>query len=164
MPEQIRLKVGGVTPQQMAVYEEFARNIPGFLPMTERDTAMFIPKPTLPIEPQPHPPTPFQMPQSVPSDDLATLFEKLAMEVDQFVQATSGSSTYALLSSNMLVIRDMLITAMHNRELVSTVAIIQKVNYHLFFERILIKNNFLVCRGLTRKRNAKRFGACDASL
>merc|ERR1719210_438874 len=28
MPEQIRLKVGGVTPQQIAVYEEFARNIP----------------------------------------------------------------------------------------------------------------------------------------
>lgn len=46
MPEQIRLKVGGVTPQQMAVYEEFARNIPGFLPLSERDTqALFMPKP-----------------------------------------------------------------------------------------------------------------------
>lgn len=46
MPEQIRLKVGGVTPQQMAVYEEFARNIPGFLPLSERDTqALLIPKP-----------------------------------------------------------------------------------------------------------------------
>jgi len=33
MPEQIRLKVGGVTPQQMAVYEEFSRSIPGFIPM-----------------------------------------------------------------------------------------------------------------------------------
>ena len=33
MPEQIRLKVGGVTAQQMAVYEEFSRNIPGFIPM-----------------------------------------------------------------------------------------------------------------------------------
>lgn len=46
MPEQIRLKVGGVTPQQMTVYEEFARNIPGFLPLSDRDAAaMFIPKP-----------------------------------------------------------------------------------------------------------------------
>ena len=46
MPEQIRLKVGGVTPQQMAVYEEFARNIPGFLPLSERETqALFVPKP-----------------------------------------------------------------------------------------------------------------------
>lgn len=41
MPEQIRLKVGGVTPQQIAVYEEFARNIPGFLaapPITTPET------------------------------------------------------------------------------------------------------------------------------
>ncbi|XP_011335843.1 CCR4-NOT transcription complex subunit 1 isoform X2 [Ooceraea biroi] len=46
MPEQIRLKVGGVTPQQMAVYEEFARNLPGFQPLSERDTqALFMPKP-----------------------------------------------------------------------------------------------------------------------
>lgn len=46
MPEQIRLKMGGVTPQQMTVYEEFARNIPGFLPLSERDTqALFMPKP-----------------------------------------------------------------------------------------------------------------------
>lgn len=46
MPEQIRLKATGVTPQQMTVYEEFARNIPGFLPLTERDTqALFMPKP-----------------------------------------------------------------------------------------------------------------------
>uniref|UniRef100_H2YFJ9 CCR4-NOT transcription complex subunit 1 n=1 Tax=Ciona savignyi TaxID=51511 RepID=H2YFJ9_CIOSA len=35
MPEQIRLKVGGVTPQQTAVYEEFARCIPGFLPSND---------------------------------------------------------------------------------------------------------------------------------
>lgn len=48
MPEQIRLKVGGVTPPQMAVYEEFARNIPGFLPLSERDSnALFMPKPTI---------------------------------------------------------------------------------------------------------------------
>jgi CCR4-NOT transcription complex subunit 1 len=33
MPEQIRLKVGGVTPQQIAVYEEFSRCIPGFQPV-----------------------------------------------------------------------------------------------------------------------------------
>lgn len=46
LPEQIRLKVGGVTPQQMAVYEEFARNIPGFQQLNDRDTqALFMPKP-----------------------------------------------------------------------------------------------------------------------
>lgn len=33
MPDKIRLKVGGVTSSQMAVYEEFGRNIPGFQPL-----------------------------------------------------------------------------------------------------------------------------------
>ena len=32
LPEKIRLKLGGVTQSQMSVYEEFTRNIPGFLP------------------------------------------------------------------------------------------------------------------------------------
>lgn len=45
MPEQIRLKVGAVTSLQTAVYEEFARNIPGFLPLSDRETAIFLPKP-----------------------------------------------------------------------------------------------------------------------
>ena len=46
MPEPIKLKLTGVTPQQMAVYEEFARNIPGFQPLSDRDSrALFMPKP-----------------------------------------------------------------------------------------------------------------------
>lgn len=60
MPEQIRLKVGGVTPQQMGVYEEFARNIPGFQPLSERDTALFLPKPEPSL-----PPTPPVLPPSL---------------------------------------------------------------------------------------------------
>ena len=45
MPEQIRLKVGGETPQQIAVYEEFARNIPGFLPLSEPSLPAGVAKP-----------------------------------------------------------------------------------------------------------------------
>ena len=45
MPEQIRLKVGGETPQQIAVYEEFARNIPGFLPLSEPSLPPGVAKP-----------------------------------------------------------------------------------------------------------------------
>ena len=44
LPERIKLNVGGVSPSQLAVYEEFSRNIPGFLPITERDAAQFAPK------------------------------------------------------------------------------------------------------------------------
>lgn len=126
MPEAIRLKVGGVTPQQMAVYEEFARNIPGFLPLTERD---FLLKPSINMEPQPHPSTPFQVTQVLASDDVVALYEKLALEVDQFVQATNGQTAYTVMNSNMQVIRDCLITAIHNREVVSAVTVVQKVLY-----------------------------------
>ena len=35
MPDPIRLKVGAVPPQQAAVYDEFARIIPGFKVGTE---------------------------------------------------------------------------------------------------------------------------------
>lgn len=30
-----KLQVGGVDPKQLAVYEEFARNVPGFLPSND---------------------------------------------------------------------------------------------------------------------------------
>ncbi|XP_054165262.1 CCR4-NOT transcription complex subunit 1-like [Oppia nitens] len=41
MPEAIRLKVGPVTQQQMNVYEELGRNIPGFLsPITDSPNSM----------------------------------------------------------------------------------------------------------------------------
>ena len=44
MPEQIRLKVGG-EEQQIAVYEEFARNIPGFLPLSMPSLPAGVAKP-----------------------------------------------------------------------------------------------------------------------
>lgn len=47
MPEQIRLKVGGPTSGQFSVYDEFGRNIPGFQPLSERDSSLVIPKVTL---------------------------------------------------------------------------------------------------------------------
>lgn len=49
MPEPIRLKVGGISTAQFSVYDEFARNIPGFQPMSERDAALFIPKSNVPV-------------------------------------------------------------------------------------------------------------------
>ena len=44
MPERIQLKVGGASSQQSAVYEEFARNVPGFKPLTERELLSILPK------------------------------------------------------------------------------------------------------------------------
>lgn len=49
MPEQIRLKVGGIPANRFSVYDEFARNIPGFQAMSERDAALFLPKTNIPV-------------------------------------------------------------------------------------------------------------------
>lgn len=131
MPEQIRLKVGGVTPQQMAVYEEFARNIPGFLPLTERDTALFMPKPTLPQEPQPLPATPFPgAPIPVASDDITTVYEKLAVEIEQFTQLNGGLNTFANLNTNMHMLHECLVLARRNsRDIVTAMTLLQRVSF-----------------------------------
>ncbi|KAF2893609.1 hypothetical protein ILUMI_12564 [Ignelater luminosus] len=129
MPEAIRLKVGGVTSQQMAVYEEFARNIPGFLPLTERDAALFIHKPTVALEPQPHPPTPFQPSQNViaAADDMSAVYEKLAVEVEQFVQAISTQASFSAMNSNLHILHECLMHAIRSRDLVlSGMNLVQK--------------------------------------
>ena len=48
MPDPIRLKVGQAPAAQAAVFDEFARNIPGFKPLTEREAQqMTINKPAV---------------------------------------------------------------------------------------------------------------------
>ncbi|KAG5879168.1 hypothetical protein JTB14_029970 [Gonioctena quinquepunctata] len=128
MPEQIRLKVGGISSSQMAVYEEFARNIPGFLP-NERDATILIQKQNLtPIEAQQsHPSTPFPIPQTgLATDDLTLLYEKLVLEVEQFVQQTSAQAQYTHMNANMLMIRDCLMLMLRSRDLTPPQAIVQK--------------------------------------
>lgn len=50
MPDRIRLKVSGISNTQFSVYDEFARNIPGFQPMTERDATLLLQKtPSIPV-------------------------------------------------------------------------------------------------------------------
>lgn len=49
MPEQVRLKMGAASNQQFAVYTEFARTIPGFIPMNERDINLLMPKNTIQV-------------------------------------------------------------------------------------------------------------------
>lgn len=44
MPEAIRIKPGQVTPAQRAVYDEYARHIPGFKPLSEREAAAITPR------------------------------------------------------------------------------------------------------------------------
>lgn len=117
MPEPIRLKVGGLTPSQMAVYEEFGRNIPGFLP-NERDATILMQNPLMnQLEPQPHPSTPFPINQAVLANDEVTLvFEKYIAEIEQFVQLTSSQAQYSLMNTNMLRVRDCILHFLRTRD------------------------------------------------
>lgn len=50
------LQVGGVDPKQLAVYEEFARNVPGFLPSNDLSQPTgFLAQP-MKVSPLPPPP------------------------------------------------------------------------------------------------------------
>lgn len=44
LPDILRSKVGLPPPQMIGVYEEFARNIPGFQPLDREAVSLFIPK------------------------------------------------------------------------------------------------------------------------
>ncbi|KAK7790471.1 hypothetical protein R5R35_006209 [Gryllus longicercus] len=128
MPEQIRLKVGGVTPQQMAVYEEFARNIPGFLPLTERDAAMFIPKPVT----------------TYGSDEIGTMYDKLVSEVEHFLQPVLGSQGVISSSchvNNLHKLLEALLIARRSRDVMSAVSLLQKAVEGLMDGLVQTNNN-----------------------
>nr|CAD7424776.1 unnamed protein product [Timema monikensis] len=113
MPEQIRLKVGGVSPHQMVVYEEFARNIPGFLPLNERDAAMFIPKPV----------------NTYGTDEIGSMYDKLINELELYLQSVLGSQ--GVMSSNCLVgnlhsFHEALLVARRSRDVMSAATLLQK--------------------------------------
>lgn len=77
IPEQIRLKVGAVTPQQLAVYDEFARNIPGFQTLTD----MMLPSGARP--------PPLSAQESIPH-----LYEKIAAEIETHSQLITNPTPF----------------------------------------------------------------------
>lgn len=126
MPEQIRLKVGGVTPPQMAVYEEFARNIPGFLPITEQD-AMFLPKPVPISSQQQHQQQQLQQQQQQPhsqqqafGSDEATAFlvltERISAELEHTIQASTNLAPQSPLVPMLHSLREGLLLTRSNRD------------------------------------------------
>ncbi|XP_014252247.1 CCR4-NOT transcription complex subunit 1 isoform X3 [Cimex lectularius] len=123
MPEHLRLKVGGVTPQQTAVYEDLARNIPGFQPLTERDTAIFIPKPVDSMTIVPSFPSAIpQMAYSTGGDELDSIFDKLTTELDHYVQTVLGNHTLPAVHN----ILDLLVLTRRNREDLYAMSLVQK--------------------------------------
>lgn len=65
---------------------------------------------------------------SLAADDMAAIYDKLVLEVEQFVQATGGQTSYTTINTNMLMLRDCLVHVARNRDIVASHAVIQKVN------------------------------------
>ncbi|XP_072169675.1 CCR4-NOT transcription complex subunit 1-like [Diadema setosum] len=111
MPEQIRLKVGGVPQGQIAVYEEFARSIPGFLPTPEANQPPgFLAKLT----------------QSYAVDEITQIYDKCIAEIDQHLQYIGQmmpQGQHAQILHNLL---ESVMVARNSREIVTAVACLQK--------------------------------------
>ncbi|XP_067853724.1 CCR4-NOT transcription complex subunit 1 isoform X1 [Heptranchias perlo] len=112
MPEQIRLKVGGVDPKQLAVYEEFARNIPGFLPSNDiSQPTGFLAKP---------------MQQAWATDDIAQIYDKCITELEQHLHAippTLAMNPQAQALRNLL---EAVVMARNSRDAIAALGLLQK--------------------------------------
>lgn len=135
MPEQIRLKVGGVTAAQMTVYEEFARSIPGFV----------APQPGQLIEPFPKP-IPESQPTLLPQsdvhvndthksympDDVVHILGKCAAEIEQHIHHMEQQVQQMMLNpaaqhlAQLHNLLDMVVNARVTRDNLSSLRLIRK--------------------------------------
>ncbi|CAK8681219.1 CCR4-NOT transcription complex subunit 1-like isoform X2 [Clavelina lepadiformis] len=110
MPEQIRLKVGGVTQLQTTVYEEFAHCIPGFLPSNDSSQPSgFLSKPM----------------QSWAVDEMTQVYERCIAELEQRIQMM-GLKQNTPLFSQLQSLHESLVLARNSREVVTALALLQK--------------------------------------
>ncbi|KAK2550448.1 CCR4-NOT transcription complex subunit 1 [Acropora cervicornis] len=85
MPEQIRLKVGGVNANQTAVYEEFARSIPGFQPPQAGES--------ITTPPLPKPVGILGNAEAFMPDEVVQILNKCAAEIEQHLHAIIAPQT-----------------------------------------------------------------------
>ncbi|XP_075261822.1 CCR4-NOT transcription complex subunit 1-like isoform X2 [Convolutriloba macropyga] len=149
MPEQLRMKVGTVTPKQLVVYEEFGREIPGFAN-----------RPMAAIAPSQHPaqqqgtapnttgvlddPRNAQLgvlggqqlgggsgsggsaSSATSSDDLGYMYNKMCNELEQHLKACSAQHSNSRLFHNMQSLLDFVILARSSRDNMATVQLLSK--------------------------------------
>lgn len=130
MPEQIRLKVGGTSNAQFAVYEEFARNIPGFQQVSDRDAATFIPKATVPESAVPYttPYTAMAQTHGTPfgSDEFPVLYEELGNKMETFISSAINVNALHAQLTNMHSLLDCLLVVRRTRDNLSAVNLLNK--------------------------------------
>ena len=120
MPEPIRLKVGPVPATQAAVYEEFAKNIPGFKPLTDREAASITLKPGATEQP-----AQAVTPNLPATDDCVVILDDVHSKLQPFIeQCTSLPPTPHMASLNQLL--ESLHVARTSKEVSSVIVLIGK--------------------------------------
>ncbi|KAM4720886.1 CCR4-NOT transcription complex subunit 1 isoform 2-T2 [Rhinophrynus dorsalis] len=113
MPEQIRLKVGGVDPKQLAVYEEFARNVPGFLPTNDlTQPTGFLAQP--------------MKQQAWATDDVAQIYDKCITELEQHLHAISPTLAMNPQSQALRSLLEAVALARNSRDAIAALGLLQK--------------------------------------
>ncbi|KAG8437274.1 hypothetical protein GDO86_008106 [Hymenochirus boettgeri] len=113
MPEQIRLKVGGVDPKQLAVYEEFARNVPGFLPTNDlTQPTGFLAQP--------------MKQQAWATDDVAQIYDKCMTELEQHLHAVPPALSMNPQSQALRSLLEAVALARNSRDAIAALGLLQK--------------------------------------
>ncbi|XP_023618628.1 CCR4-NOT transcription complex subunit 1 isoform X6 [Myotis lucifugus] len=112
MPEQIRLKVGGVDPKQLAVYEEFARNVPGFLPTNDLSQPTgFLAQP---------------MKQAWATDDVAQIYDKCITELEQHLHAIPPALAMNPQAQALRSLLEVVVLSRNSRDAIAALGLLQK--------------------------------------
>uniref|UniRef100_A0A8B9JAI4 CCR4-NOT transcription complex subunit 1 n=1 Tax=Astyanax mexicanus TaxID=7994 RepID=A0A8B9JAI4_ASTMX len=111
MPEQIRLKVGGVDPKQLAVYEEFARNVPGFLPSNDLSQPTgFLAQPM----------------KAWPTDDMAHIYDKCISDLEQHLHAIPPALAMNPQAQALRSLLEAVVMARNSRDGITALGLLQK--------------------------------------
>ncbi|KRG04047.1 uncharacterized protein Dmoj_GI19666, isoform F [Drosophila mojavensis] len=105
LPEPVRLKVGPAPPTLYAVYSEFARSIPGFQQMSDRDIALFVPKPQ-----------DLQPPNVFANDESSMVYAEVASKMEAFMNTAINVPTLQLQASKMHVLLNALMATRRLRD------------------------------------------------
>ncbi|XP_071200107.1 CCR4-NOT transcription complex subunit 1 isoform X20 [Salvelinus alpinus] len=113
MPEQIRLKVGGVDPKQLAVYEEFARNVPGFLPSNDLSQPTgFLAQP--------------MKQQAWATDDVAQIYDKCMADLEQHLHAIPPALAMNPQTQALRSLLEAVALARNSRDGIAALGLLQK--------------------------------------
>ncbi|XP_076878153.1 CCR4-NOT transcription complex subunit 1 isoform X11 [Brachyhypopomus gauderio] len=128
MPEQIRLKVGGVDPKQLAVYEEFARNVPGFLPSNDLSQPTgFLAQPMKGVALDPHAsPTLHLQQQAWPTDDMAHIYDKCISDLEQHLHAIPPALAMNPQAQALRSLLEAVAMARNSRDGITALGLLQK--------------------------------------